>query len=117
SLILQFCGTLLARLLVLLAVGPLAVHAAVLDEEAGRAALELDDVTGTGSRPTIGASLVIIFHHRQAAHSELRMPEIFECAKKVSARAREKSTGAASVGRAAGSDTVTPAAAADVWFA
>ena len=41
SLVLEFCCTLLAGLLVLLAVGLLAVHAAVLDEAAGRAVLEL----------------------------------------------------------------------------
>jgi len=41
-LILELCRTLLACLLVLLAVGPLAVHAAVLDEAAGRAVLERD---------------------------------------------------------------------------
>ena len=35
---------MLARLLVLIAVGPLAVHAAVLDETAGRAVLEPDGV-------------------------------------------------------------------------
>jgi len=43
-LVLELCCTLLACLLVLLAVGALAVHAAVLDEEAGRAVLELDAV-------------------------------------------------------------------------
>ncbi|EJK61585.1 hypothetical protein THAOC_17900 [Thalassiosira oceanica] len=41
---LELCRALLACLLVLLAVGPLAVHAAVLDEAAGRAVLELDGV-------------------------------------------------------------------------
>ena len=43
-LVLELCRPLLARLLVMLAVGPLAVHAAVLDEAAGRAVLELDGV-------------------------------------------------------------------------
>ena len=43
-LVLELCGTLLACLLVLLAVGLLAVHAAVFDEAAGRAVLELDGV-------------------------------------------------------------------------
>ena len=37
----ELSRTLLARLLVLLAVGPLAVHAAILDEAAGSAVLEL----------------------------------------------------------------------------
>ena len=35
---------MLAGLLVLLAVGPLTVHSTVLDEAAGRAALELDGI-------------------------------------------------------------------------
>ena len=35
-LVLELCDALLARLLVLLSMGPLAVHAAVLDEAAGR---------------------------------------------------------------------------------
>ncbi|EJK53564.1 hypothetical protein THAOC_26975, partial [Thalassiosira oceanica] len=43
-LVLELCHALLASLLVQLAVGPLAVHAAVLDEAAGRAVLELDGV-------------------------------------------------------------------------
>jgi len=43
-LVLELRGTLLAGLLMLLAVGLLAVHAAVLDEEAGRAILELDGI-------------------------------------------------------------------------
>jgi len=53
SLVLEFCCTLLAGLLVLLAVGFLAVHAAVLDEAAGRAVLELDGPARCN--PTIGA--------------------------------------------------------------
>ena len=44
--VLQLRGALLAFSLVLLSVGPLAVHAAVLDETAGRAVLELDGVAG-----------------------------------------------------------------------
>ena len=43
-LVLELCCTLFAGLLVLLAMCPLAVHAAVLDEEAGRAVPELDPV-------------------------------------------------------------------------
>ena len=43
-LVLELRRTLLTRPLVLSAVGLLAVHAAVLDEAAGRAALELDGV-------------------------------------------------------------------------
>ena len=43
-LVLELCCALLACLLVLLAVGLLAVHAAVLDEATGRAVLELDGV-------------------------------------------------------------------------
>ena len=42
SFVLELCRTLLAYLLVLLAVGLLAVHAAVFDEAAGGAVLELD---------------------------------------------------------------------------
>ena len=44
--VLQFGRALLACLLMLLAMGPLAVHAAVLDEAAGRAGLELRRVAG-----------------------------------------------------------------------
>ena len=45
-LVLELCDALLARLLVLLSMGPLAVHAAVLDEAAGRTALELHCLAG-----------------------------------------------------------------------
>ena len=43
-LVLELCCALLACLLVLLAVGLLAVHPTVLDEAAGRAVLELNGV-------------------------------------------------------------------------
>ena len=43
-LVLELCRPLLARLLVMLAVGSLAVDATVLDEAAGRAVLEFDGV-------------------------------------------------------------------------
>ena len=49
-LVLEFGRTLLACLLVLLAIGPLTVHAAVLDEAAGRAVLQLD-----GADPSLAA--------------------------------------------------------------
>ena len=45
-LVLELCDALLARLLVLLSMGPLAVHAAVPDEAAGRAVLQFDGVVG-----------------------------------------------------------------------
>ena len=45
-LVLELCRTLLAGLLVLLPMGPLAVHAAVPDEAAGRAVLQFDGVAG-----------------------------------------------------------------------
>ena len=63
-LVLELRRTLLACLLVLLAVGPLAVHAAVLDEAAGRADLELG-----GFAPVlaaVGAGSVVFVGH--AAH-------------------------------------------------
>ena len=44
-LVLELCRALLTGLLVLLAVGPLAVHAAVLHEAASIAVLQLDGVT------------------------------------------------------------------------
>ena len=44
-LVLELCRTLLAGLLVLLAMGLLAFHAAVLDEATGCAVLELDGAT------------------------------------------------------------------------
>ena len=43
----ELSSAFLAGLLVLLAVGPLAVHAAVFDEAACRAILELDYVAGS----------------------------------------------------------------------
>ena len=55
---------LLACLLVLLAVGLLAVHAAVFDEAAGRAALHLDGVAPVLA--TVGADFVVRIRH--AAH-------------------------------------------------
>ena len=45
-LVLDLCCTLLAGCLVLLAMGLLAVHAAVLDEATCRAVLELDGIAG-----------------------------------------------------------------------
>ena len=54
----QLCCTLLAGLLVLLAVCLLAVHAAVLDESAGRAVLELDGVAPL--LPAVGAGFIAI---------------------------------------------------------
>ena len=65
-LVLELCRTLLARFLVLLAVGPLAVHAAVLHEVAGRTALELDGVAT--ELAAVGAGLVAITLDRHAAH-------------------------------------------------
>ena len=52
--------------------GPLAVHAAVLDEAAGRAVLELDDVA-----PALAAvrAEVITWH---AAHSGVTLPLLFQ---------------------------------------
>ena len=63
-LVLQLSRTLLACLLVLLAVSPLAVHAAVLHEAAGRAVLELDGVTSSRSAVCSGFGA----NHRHAAH-------------------------------------------------
>ena len=54
-LVLQLSRALLACLLVDLAVGLLAVHAAVLDEEAGGAVLELD--ASAALLPTVGAHI------------------------------------------------------------
>ena len=66
-LVLELCCTLLARLLVLLAMGPLAVHAAILDEAACRAVLELDG--GAPVHAAVGAGLVTL-ENRHAAHHE-----------------------------------------------
>ena len=55
-LVLELCRALLARLLVLLAVGLLAVHSAVLDEAAGRAVLQLD--SAAPSLAAVGAGLI-----------------------------------------------------------
>ena len=74
-LVLELCRTLLARILVLLAMSPLAVHAAVLDEAAGRAVLELDDVAPLLA--AVGADIDAINGH--AAHfragTRLRRPQ------------------------------------------
>ena len=60
-LVFELCHTLLARLLVLLAVGPLAVHAAVLDEAAGRAILELDGIAPVPA--AVGAGFSAVSRH------------------------------------------------------
>ena len=65
-LLLEHRCALLAHLLVLLAMGPLAVHSAVLDEAAGRAALELDSVAP--ELAAVGAGFVAIVFDRHAAH-------------------------------------------------
>ena len=57
-LVLQFCGTLLAGHLVLLAMYLLAVHAAVLDESAGIAVLELDGVASVLAAVGTGFSAI-----------------------------------------------------------
>ena len=64
-LVLELCDALLAGLLVLLPMGPLAVHAAVFDEAAGRAVLELDGVASFLA--AVGAGLIAINGH--AAHA------------------------------------------------
>ena len=63
---LEFSCTLLACLLVLFAVGLLAVHAAVLDETAGRAVLELDGVVPVLA--AVGAGFVAAANNWHAAH-------------------------------------------------
>ena len=63
-LVLQLGRAFLACLLVLLAVGLLAVHAAVLDEETGRAVLELDAVV-IALAPAVGAGFI---SRQDAAH-------------------------------------------------
>ncbi|EJK70080.1 hypothetical protein THAOC_08593, partial [Thalassiosira oceanica] len=68
-LVLELSRALLACLLVLLAMGPLAVHATVLDEAAGRAALELDGVAPLLA--AVGAGFAAIVHNRHAAHCRL----------------------------------------------
>jgi len=62
------CGhALLARLLVLLAVGLLAVNAAVFHKSAGHAVLELDGATP--GLAAVGAGFVALVHHnRRAVH-------------------------------------------------
>ena len=71
-LVLEICRTLLAHLLVLLAVRLLAVHAAVLDEAARRAVLQPDRVTGDHAAVGAGYSTIILAFagilHRHAAH-------------------------------------------------
>ena len=57
-LVLELSHALLACLLVPLAVGPLAVHAAVLDESAGRAVLEPDGVTPVLAAVSTGSSAI-----------------------------------------------------------
>ena len=70
TLVLELGRTLLACLLVLLAVGPLAIHAAVIDDAAGRAVLEPD---GVGPElAAVGAGFITLLdrhavHHRAAA--------------------------------------------------
>ena len=69
-LVLELCHAYLTGLLVLLPMGPLAVHAAVLDEATGRAVLELDGVTPS-SPATVGAGLdaiVLAFVDRFTVH-------------------------------------------------
>ena len=65
-LVLELCCALLARLLVLVAVRPLAVHTAVLDEATGRAVLELDGVAP--DLAAVGAGFAAITVDRHAAH-------------------------------------------------
>ena len=76
-LVLELCCTLLACLLVLLAVGLLASHATVFDQATGRASLELDGVTC--SRPAVGAGFVDITSSRP--HFEI---DACDCTKTVS---------------------------------
>ena len=69
SLVFQLRDTLFARSLVLLAMGFLAVHAAVLDEVASRAVLELDAVV-VSFLAAVGAGLGCFRRRgdRDAAH-------------------------------------------------
>ena len=73
-LVLELCCTLPARLLVLLAMGLLAVHATVFHEAAGRAVLELDPVAP--ELAAVGARLVAIIRNRNAAHRKSGMTSL-----------------------------------------
>ena len=66
-LVLELSRALIACLLVQLAMGPLAVHAAVLDESAGGAVLELDRVAP--GLAAVGADFVAIILAVLARHS------------------------------------------------
>ncbi|EJK67099.1 hypothetical protein THAOC_11910, partial [Thalassiosira oceanica] len=69
-LVLELCRALLAHLLVQLAVGPLAVHAAVLDEAACRAVLELDaSLAATAAFAAVGAKVGWAAVDCDAAHA------------------------------------------------
>ncbi|EJK48376.1 hypothetical protein THAOC_32832 [Thalassiosira oceanica] len=70
-LVLELGRASLACLLVLLAVGPLAVHAAVLDEAAGRAVLELDSVASVLA--AVGARFAVILGNGYAAHDNKKL--------------------------------------------
>ena len=70
-LVLELCRPLLACLLVLLAVGPLAVHAAVLDEAAGRTVLELDGIAPVLA--AVGAGFVATIAIRHVVHCRSRL--------------------------------------------
>ena len=71
-LVLQLRGAFLTGPLVLLAVGPLAVHATILDEAAGSAVLELDGVapvltTVGADSATIAVAVILAIVDRLAA--------------------------------------------------
>ena len=72
-LVLQLCRALLAGLLVLLAVGLLTVNTAVLDEAAGRAALELDGVAT--ELAAVGAAFDPTILNRNALHYEIEVDD------------------------------------------
>ena len=70
-LVLEFCRTLLACLLVLFAVSLLAIHAAVLDEVAGIAAFELGGIASVLATVCTG-SVALLHDNRRAFHFHIK---------------------------------------------
>ena len=86
-LVLELCRTLLACLLVLLAVGLLAAHVAVFDEAAGRAVLELDDVALVLAAVCTG--FVATIATRRVVHCRSRLTAVCFAGKAVRIRVGE----------------------------
>ena len=113
--VLQLRHTLLAGSLVLLSMGPLAVHAAVLDEAAGRAVLQLHYVAGLPA--AVGAAAIAFTTHFSGRDEVDRSKQAPPAGSGAAVRAGAGCGGAQMRGQAGGCSDVSDAGRCCGWRA